>query len=252
MGVQSRVRHAEREWRRNSRARRRRQRFAATTAKTVWWSGNRYDVLGEDGHALPAGGRILLRELESRPRGPRIMPYIRLGRYRGDVVEDHGGTTGPLFRVSNLTTREGAGGWAQVTPELRALRYPYSVLSYDRIGRWRRECAMLGPGQDVRARVSDPKKRVQTDLVVPQHGPEQAMPPQTEIHRGHTQARTTAWTWKGHVTPDGGPSGPRLSKGVPVVSQHGPEKAMPPPNQVPRAGPDGDPSGQRASGLGRI
>ena len=36
----------------------------------------------------PAGGRALLRELESRPRGPRMMPYIRLGRYRGDVVED--------------------------------------------------------------------------------------------------------------------------------------------------------------------
>ena len=40
----------------------------------------------------PAGGRALLRELESRPRGPRMMPYIRLDRYRGDVVED--GTAG--------------------------------------------------------------------------------------------------------------------------------------------------------------
>ena len=91
IGVQSRVRHAEREWRRISRARRRRQRVAATTAKTVWWRGNRYDVLGEDAHTLPVGGRILLRELESGPSGPRMMPYIRLGRYRGDVVEDHGG-----------------------------------------------------------------------------------------------------------------------------------------------------------------
>ena len=38
----------------------------------------------------PAGGRALLRELESRPRGPRMMPYIRLDRYRGDVVEEVG------------------------------------------------------------------------------------------------------------------------------------------------------------------
>ena len=41
------------------------------------------------------------------------------------------------------------------------------------------------------------------------------MPPQMEIHRGRTQARTTAWTWEGHVTPDGDPSGPRPSTGVP-------------------------------------
>ena len=65
------------------------------TAKTVWWRGNRYDVLGEDAHTLPVGGRILLRELESGPSGPRMRPYIRLGRYRGDVVEDHGGAMGP-------------------------------------------------------------------------------------------------------------------------------------------------------------
>ena len=44
---------------------------------------DRYDVLGEDARTLPLGGRILIRELESRPRGPRMMPYIRLGRYRG-------------------------------------------------------------------------------------------------------------------------------------------------------------------------
>ena len=152
IGVQSRVRHAEREWRRTSRARRRRQRVAATTAKTVWWRGNRYDVLGEDAHTLPVGGRILLRELESGPSGPRMRPYIRLGRYRGDVVEDHGGAKGPLalVRISILTKREDAGGWTQVTPEPRALRCPYSVLSFDRIGRWWRECKRLGLGQDVR------------------------------------------------------------------------------------------------------
>ena len=159
-GVQSRVRHAEREWRRTSRARKRRQQVAATTAKTVWWRGNRYDVLGEDAHTLPVGGRILLRGMESRPCGPRGIPYIRLGRYRGYVVEDHGGSTSPLFRGSILTTREDDGGWIEVTPEPRALRYPYSVLSFDRIGRWWRECKMLGLGQDVRVRVSDPAMRI--------------------------------------------------------------------------------------------
>ena len=51
------------------------------------------------------------------------------------VVEDHGGPTSPLFSVSDLTTREDAGGWTQVTPEPCALRCPYSVLSFDRIGR---------------------------------------------------------------------------------------------------------------------
>ena len=155
IGVQSRVRYAECEWRRASRSRKRRQQLSATTAKTVWWRGNRYDVLGEDAHTLPVGGRTL----ESGPRGPRMMPCIRLGRYRGYVVEDHGGSTSPLFCVSDLTTREDAGGWIQVTPEPRALRCPYSVLSFDRIGRWWRECKMLGLGQDVRARVSDPKKK---------------------------------------------------------------------------------------------
>jgi hypothetical protein len=133
---------------------------AATTAKSVWCRGNRYDVLGEDAHTLPVGGRILLRGMESRPCGPRGMPYIRLGRYRGDVVEDHGGSTSPLFRGSNLTTREDDGGWIEVTPEPRALRYPYSVLSFGRIGRWWRKCKMLGLGQDVRVRVSDPAMRI--------------------------------------------------------------------------------------------
>ena len=102
IGVQSRVRHAEREWRRTSRARKRRQRVAATTAKTVWWRGNRYDVLGEDAHTLPVGGRILLRELRAGHVVPRMMPYIRLGRYRGDVVEDHGGSTSPLSACVRL------------------------------------------------------------------------------------------------------------------------------------------------------
>ena len=163
IGVQSRVRHAECEWRRASRSRKRRQRLSATTAKTVWWRGNRYDVLGEDAHTLPSGGRILLRELQSRPCGtPRMMPYIRLGRYRGEVVEDHGGSTSPPSRVSGLTTREDAGGWIQVTPKPRALRYPYSVLSFDRIGRWWRTCKMLGLGQDASVRVSDPA--MQTDM----------------------------------------------------------------------------------------
>ena len=47
-----------------------------------------------------------------------------------------------------------------MTPEPRALRYPYSVLSFDRIGRWWRECKMLGLGQDVKVRVSDPAMRI--------------------------------------------------------------------------------------------
>ena len=185
-GVQSGVRHAECKWRRAFRARKRRKQLSATTAKAVWWRGGRYGLLGEDPRTLPVGGRILLRELESRPRGPRMMPCIRLGRYRGYVVEDHGGSTSPMFRVSDLTTRGDAGGWIQVTPEPRALRcpYTYSVLSFGRIGRWwrSRECKALGLGQDVSVRVSDPRKRV---LVLPQHGPGKAMSPQMEIHPGH-------------------------------------------------------------------
>ena len=96
-----------------------------------------------------------------------------------------GGGGAATMYCSDLTTREDAGGWIRVTPEPRALQCPYSVLSFDRIGRWWRECKMLGLGQDVRARVSDPKKRVQTELVVPQHGPGKAMSPQMEIHRGN-------------------------------------------------------------------
>ena len=276
VGVQSRVRHAECEWVRASRSRKRRQQLSATTAKTVWWRGNRYDVLGEDAHTLPVGGRTL----ESGPRGPRMMPCIRLGRYRGYVVEDHGGSTSPLFCVSDLTTREDAGGWIQVTPEPRALRCPYSVLSFDRIGRWWRECKMLGLGQDVRARVSDPKKRVQTELVVPQHGPGKAMSPQMEIHRGNEHLGSSGEypgvgepggyprvvgrgnTPRPHYKPDPTPTptidpshnsnpnpapnpnrdpNPKStptpnpnpvsdpSKGVLVVPQHGPGKAMSPP-----------------------
>ena len=120
-------------------------------------AGEPLRCLGEDAHTPPVGGRILLRELESRPRGPRMMPCIRLGRHRGYVVEDHEGPTSPLFRVSDLTTREDAGGRIQVTPEPRALRCPYSVLSFDRIGQWWGECKMLGLGQEVR--VSDPREK---------------------------------------------------------------------------------------------
>ena len=151
-GVRSRARHAECGWRGASRAQKRRQQVAATTAKTVWWRprGNCHDALSGDARALPAGGGILLHELEGRPRGPRMMPCTRLGCYRGDVVEDHGGSMSSPFRVSNLTTRGDAGGWIRAAPEPRALRYPYSVLPFDRIGRWWRECKMLRLCQDMK------------------------------------------------------------------------------------------------------
>ena len=55
----------------------------------MWWQGNRYGVLGEDAHILPMGGRIPLQELKGGPYGPRrTMPYVKLGSYRGTVVEE--------------------------------------------------------------------------------------------------------------------------------------------------------------------
>ena len=135
--------------------RRRQEQISSTTVTIVWWQGYRYNVLGEDIHtlvALPSGGRIFLQELKSRPHvpcgTPCMMPYIWPGSYRRDVVEDHGGPTSPPPRVPDLTTREDAGGWIQVTPKPRALRYPYSVhvLSFDPIGRWWRTFKMLGLG----------------------------------------------------------------------------------------------------------
>ena len=160
-GVQSRVRHVECEWRRTSRARKRRQQVAATTAKTVWWRGNRYDVLGEDAHTLPMGGRFLLRESGSGPYGPRgSMPYIKLCSYRGTVVGERGESTSLLLLGPTEPTRNDAEGWTQVNPKPRAFRY--SVLSFDRIGRWWRECKKLGLGRGARVRVSDPA--MQTDM----------------------------------------------------------------------------------------
>ena len=47
-----------------------------------------------------------------------------------------------------------------MNPKPRALRY--SVLSFDRIGRWLRACKMLGLGPGARVRVSDPAMR--TDM----------------------------------------------------------------------------------------
>ena len=130
IGVQSRVRHAEREWRRASRVRKRRQQVAVTAAKVVWWQGNRYGVLGEDARILPMGGRILLRESGSGPYGPpRTMPYIKLGSYRGTVVEERRGLMSLLLRGATEPTRNDAEGWAQVNPKPRALRY--SLLSFD-------------------------------------------------------------------------------------------------------------------------
>ena len=49
-----------------------------------------------------------------------------------------------------------------MTPKPRALRYPHSVLSFDRIGQWWRTCKMLGLGQDASVRVSGPA--MQTDM----------------------------------------------------------------------------------------
>ena len=82
-GAQSRVRYAEREWRRTSRVRKQQVQVPSTAARTVWWQGNRYGILDEDGHSLPLGGRLLPRESESGPCVTRrMMPHIKLGGYR--------------------------------------------------------------------------------------------------------------------------------------------------------------------------
>ena len=117
-GVQSRVRYAEREWRRASRVRKQPEQISSTTARAVWWQGNRYDILGEDDHILPLGGRLLPRESESGPFGTiRMMPYIKLGSYRGTMVEERGGSTSPLLRGPIEPTRNDAEGWTQVSPK---------------------------------------------------------------------------------------------------------------------------------------
>ena len=80
IGVQSRARYAEREWRGLPRVRMQQEQISSTltTAKAVRWQGTHYDALGEDSHTPPSGGRIPLRELESRPCGtPRMAPTWR-------------------------------------------------------------------------------------------------------------------------------------------------------------------------------
>ena len=75
-------------------------------ARTVWWQGNRYNILGEDGHSLPLGGGLLPRESTSGPCVTRhMMPYIKLGSYRGTMVADRGGPMSPLLRGPIEPTR---------------------------------------------------------------------------------------------------------------------------------------------------
>ena len=97
---------------------------AGARARTVRWhaQGNRYDILGEDGHSFPLGGRLLPRESESGKCCTRhMMPHIKLGSYRGTVVEERGSGSGgyrptlmsprPLLRGPIEPTRNDAGGW---------------------------------------------------------------------------------------------------------------------------------------------
>ena len=88
--------------------RKQREQVSLTTAKTVWWQGNRYDILGEDGRILPLGGRLLPRESKSGQCGAiRMMPYIKLGSCRGTMVEECGarGSMSPPLRGQIEPTR---------------------------------------------------------------------------------------------------------------------------------------------------
>ena len=88
--------------------RKQREQVSSTAARTVWWQGNRYNILGEDGHSLPLGGELLPRESTSGPCVTRhMMPYIKLGSCRGTMVEECGarGSMSPLLRGQIEPTR---------------------------------------------------------------------------------------------------------------------------------------------------
>ena len=114
--------------------RKQQEQVSSAAARAVWWQGNRYGILSDDGHSLPLGGRRLPRESASGTCVTRhMMPYIKLGSYRGTMVVDRGGPMGPLLRGPIGPARNDDGGWTQVNPKPRALKY--SVISSDRIGR---------------------------------------------------------------------------------------------------------------------
>ena len=67
-GTQSRARYAEREWRGASHVTKQQEQVSSAAERTVlvWWQGNRYDILGEDGHSLPLGVRLRPRQSATR------------------------------------------------------------------------------------------------------------------------------------------------------------------------------------------